>query len=68
METHTVRILIDQTQGIARVEPNRGGIVMKRGLLMKNLLSRSLRATVGKAGNLIRAFWIVGLVAALAAP
>lgn len=35
---------------------------------MKNLLSRSLRATVGKAGNLIRAFWIVGLVAALAAP
>ncbi len=35
---------------------------------MKNVLSRSLRATVGKVGNLICAFWIVGLVAALAAP
>lgn len=35
---------------------------------MNNILPRSLRATVGQAGNLIRAFWIVGLVAALAAP
>jgi arylsulfatase len=35
---------------------------------MKTVLPRSLRATVWKAGNLICAFWIFGLAAALAAP
>ena len=47
---------------------HRGGIVLKRGLLMKTVLPRSLRATVWKAGNLICAFWIFGLAASLAAP
>ena len=42
--------------------------MMKRGLLMNVVLSRSLRATVRKAGNLICVFWIFGLAAALAAP
>jgi len=41
---------------------------MKRGLLMKAVLPRSLRFNFRKAGNLICAFWIFGLAAVLAAP
>jgi arylsulfatase A-like enzyme len=41
---------------------------MKRGLLMKTVLLRSLRVTVRKAGNLLYALGVCGLAAAFAAP
>jgi len=41
---------------------------MKRGLLMKTVLLRSLRVTVRKAGNLICALGLLSLAAAFAAP
>jgi arylsulfatase len=41
---------------------------MKRGLLMKTVLPRSLRVTVRKAGNLLCTLGVCGLAAAFAAP